>query len=103
MHDAQAIARFVIVFVNDKDIFKFTVICISPFAEGFAGLSSSMRAGEFRRPSPRVSLRCDRSSTRRTGRSVLPDRQLVGVGDQTVHVTEELQFRLRDALRDLQL
>ena len=42
MHDAQAIARFVIVFINDKDIFKFTVICISPFAEGFAGLSSSM-------------------------------------------------------------
>ena len=42
MNDAQAIARFVIVFVNDKDIFKFTVICISPFAEGFAGLSSSM-------------------------------------------------------------
>ena len=28
--------------MNDRDIFKFTVIVISPFAEGLAGLSSSM-------------------------------------------------------------
>lgn len=37
-----AVARFVIVFTNDRDIFKFVVIFISPFAEGLAGLSSSL-------------------------------------------------------------
>ena len=37
-----AVARFVICFINDRDIFKFTVVCISPFAEGMAGLSSSL-------------------------------------------------------------
>jgi|EP01046_Picozoa_sp_COSAG06_P001789 MFS family permease len=37
-----AIARFTICFIDDKDIFKFTVQWISPIAEGFAGLSSSL-------------------------------------------------------------
>ena len=37
-----AVARSVIVFVNDRDVFKFTVVFVSPLAEGLAGLSSSM-------------------------------------------------------------
>ena len=35
-------ARLAIVFIDDREIFKWTVIGISPFAEGLAGLSSSM-------------------------------------------------------------
>ena len=37
-----AVARLLVVFVDNKDVFKWTVMLLSPFAEGLAGLSSSM-------------------------------------------------------------
>jgi hypothetical protein len=37
-----AVARMLVVFVDDKQVFKWTVILLSPIAEGLAGLSSSM-------------------------------------------------------------
>ncbi len=37
-----AVARLLVVFVADREVFKWTVILLSPIAEGLAGLSSSM-------------------------------------------------------------
>ena len=39
---ALQVARCIIVFVHDRDIFRMTVIGLSPLAEGLAGLSSAM-------------------------------------------------------------
>lgn len=37
-----AVARLLVVFVDNKEVFKWTVMLLSPCAEGLAGLSSSM-------------------------------------------------------------
>eukprot|EP01051_Picozoa_sp_SAG22_P009183 SAG22_NODE_747_length_7495_cov_7.582342_2_plen_110_part_00 len=35
-------ARLAVVFIDDKSVFQFVVVVVSPFAEGLAGLSSSL-------------------------------------------------------------